>query len=172
MVVRRLISAGIMITLAGLALPPAIQAQKLVFIVRHAERADGGAPRMQAQADPLLSPMGEARAAKLAVMLRDAGIQAIYVTEYRRTQDTAKPLATQLGLEPRQYSSRDTDALVRRLHDENIRDIVLVVGHSNTVPAVIKALGGREVALADDEYDNLFILEPGTGVLTRIRFTP
>jgi len=50
--------------------------------------------------------------------------------------------------------------------------MVLVVGHSNTIPAVVKALGGPEVTIGENEYDNLFILVPGTGTLSRIKFEP
>jgi broad specificity phosphatase PhoE len=160
------------LALVFLCPPPSVYAQRLVFVVRHAERADGAAQQMQGQADPPLSKAGEARAAKLAGMLADAGIKAIYVTEFRRTQDTARPLATRLGLVAQPVSFRDTSALVSKLRNEHAGDIVLVVGHSNTVPAIIKALGGPEVTIAESEYDNLFIVVPSAGTLTRIRFTP
>jgi broad specificity phosphatase PhoE len=158
--------------LVSLLWPVAVRGQKLVFVVRHAERADGAAPQMQGQADPPLSDAGEARAAKLARMLADAGVKAIYVTEFRRTQDTARPLAARLGLAAQRVSSRDSGALIAELRSEHANDIVLVVGHSNTVPVIIKALGGPEVTIAEEEYDNLFIVVPGTGAMTRIRFTP
>jgi broad specificity phosphatase PhoE len=170
--IRKCFFAGALVTLVLLCLPPVASAQKLVFVIRHAERADGGASQMQTQADPLLSAAGDARAAKLAGMLADAGIQAIYVTEYRRTQATAKPLASKLGLEARQYSSKNSDELIRKLRSEHAKDIVLVVGHSNTIPAMIKALGGPEVTIADGEYDNLFVIVPETRAMTRIRFAP
>jgi broad specificity phosphatase PhoE len=170
--IRKCMFVGVMATLVAICLPVAARAQRLVFVVRHAERADVGASQMQSQADPPLSAAGEARAARLAWMLGNSGTKAIYVTEFRRTQDTALPLATKLGVKPQQVPSRDTDALIKTLRNEHAEDIVLVVGHSNTVPAVIKAFGGPEVTIADNEYDNLFILVPATGTLTRIRFTP
>src|SRR5262245_18994088 len=82
----------IVIALAAVVLfmPAVTFAQKLVFVVRHAERADAG---MQAQTDPPLSAAGEARAQKLAAMLADAGVENIFATQFKRTQDTAKPLA-------------------------------------------------------------------------------
>jgi broad specificity phosphatase PhoE len=163
---------GIAMSLAVLCLPTVAPAQKLVYVVRHAERADGGASLMQAQSDPPLSEEGRARAAKLAAMLADAGIRGIFATEFRRTQDTARPLASKLGLALEQVSSKDTEELVRKLRSEHANDVVLIVGHSNTVPAIIKALGGPPVTVADNEYDNLFILVPETGTLTRIRFVP
>ena len=169
---RKFAACALAVALAALCMPVAAHAQKLVFVVRHAERADAGNSQMLAPADPPLSAAGEARAAKLAAMLGDAGIQAIYVTEFRRTRDTAGPLATRLGLKPRQISARDTDALIASLRSEHAGDTVLIVAHSNTAPAIIKALGGPEVAIADGEYDNLFIVVPGSGTLSRIKFTP
>jgi len=53
---------------------------------------------------------------------------------------------------------------------EHAEDTVFVVGHSNTVPAIIKALGGPDVTIGDNEYDNLFIWVPATKTLTRIRY--
>jgi broad specificity phosphatase PhoE len=164
------------IVLVALSWPSVATAQKLVYVVRHAERADGGvvatasAGSMQAPADPLLSPAGTARAQKLAAMLKDAGIKAIFVTEFRRTQDTARPLATKLAVTPEQIASNDTATLVAKLKAGHANDIVLVVGHSNTIPDIIKAFGGPAVTLGDDEYDNLFVIVPATGVMTRIRF--
>jgi broad specificity phosphatase PhoE len=155
-----------------LSLPVAAHGQKLVFVVRHAERADTGAPPMQGQNDPPLSTLGQARAAKLAWMLGDSGIKAIFATEFRRTQDTALPLAAKLGLTVHRVPSSDTEGLITTLRKEHTEDIVLVVGHSNTLPAIVKALGGPDVTIADSEYDNLFIVNPGVKTATRIRFVP
>ncbi len=160
----------IAMVLFTLCLPPAMYAQKLVYVVRHAERADGG--MMQPQADPPLSARGEARAAKLAAMLGEAGISAVYATEFRRTKDTARPLAEKLHLTVKQYPSEDANALIKMMRAVPAGDIVLVVGHSNTVPAIIKALGCPEIKIADDDYDNLFVVVPATGTTSRLRFTP
>src|ERR1700726_58877 len=66
-------------------------AQPTIFIVRHAEKAD-------ATKDPDLSEAGRHRAEYLAKMLKDANISAIYATEFKRTQQTAAPLAKALSL--------------------------------------------------------------------------
>jgi broad specificity phosphatase PhoE len=170
--IRKHMVAGTVMTLVALYFPVQVNGQKLVFVVRHAERADSGPAPMQMQADPGLSAAGHARATKLATMLGDAGIRAIYATEFRRTQDTAQPLATRLRLPVQNVPSRDTAALVADMGKEHANDIVLVVGHSNTVPAIIKALCGADLTIADAEYDNLFIVVPANGTMTRIRFTP
>jgi phosphohistidine phosphatase SixA len=136
-------------------------AQGTVFLVRHAEREDaaqGSAPAMKA--DPSLSAAGRARAASLADMLEDAAITAIFVTEFKRTQETAAPLAKALGIVPVTVGSEDAATLVARL--SKITGNVLVVGHSNTVPDLIKALGVTSaVTIGDNDYDNLFVVMAG-----------
>lgn len=160
----------VLLAAAWLVLPAVASAQKLVFVVRHAERADAGAGAVTMGADPLLSAAGEARAAKLASMLADAGVTLIYATEFKRTQDTAKPLAAKLGLAVQPTAAADTAGLVSKIKTGHAADVVLVVGHSNTVPALLKAFGGPDIIIGDNEYDNLFIIVPATGAMTRIRF--
>jgi broad specificity phosphatase PhoE len=157
----------------ALAVPATAYAQQTVILVRHAERADAGAPAgamAGSTADPLLSAAGQARAEKLATMLRDAGIKAIYATEFHRTQDTAKPLAAKLHLDVQTMAAGDTAALVAAIKSTHSKDIVLVVGHSNTLPDAIKAFGGPAVTIRDDEYDAMFVLIPSTGTVTLIRY--
>jgi broad specificity phosphatase PhoE len=131
-----------------------------VFLTRHAERAGGGD-------DDSLSPAGRERADLLARMLSDAGIQKVFVSEYKRTQETAAPIARKLNLAP-EVTKTPADA-VRALKT----GVVLVVGHSNTLPEIIKALGGPAVPKIDDaEFDNLYILTiSGKDVsLTRVHY--
>ena len=154
---------------AVLFLPSLASAQHLVIVVRHAERADGGMSAAK-QTDPLLSGEGEARAKRLAAMLAESGITAIYATEYRRTQDTAKPIADRLGLKVQTQKGQDTAGLVAMLKVRHAKDVVLLVGHSNTVPEIIKALGGPAFKIPDDEYDTIYFLVPATGTLSKIRY--
>jgi broad specificity phosphatase PhoE len=153
---RRLILSAVFLFLA---IPAA--AQSLVFVVRHAERADtasGGTPMMAS--DPDLSEVGRARAQSLAVALKDAKITAIFVTPYKRTQQTAEPLAKALGIQPAVVDPRDTAALIEKVKAANGN--VLVVGHSNTVPDVLKGLGITDApSLGDTDYDNLFVVIRG-----------
>ena len=151
-------------------LATAAHAQGLVVLVRHAERADtvAGAPPTMA-ADPSLSETGRARAASLAAMLKDARITDIFVTEYKRTQETAAPLAQALKLTPVVIAAKDTPGLVAKL--KTVKGTVLVVGHSNTVPDIISALGiTSDVKIADAEYDNLFVVSTATAQVLRLRF--
>ncbi len=125
-----------------------------IFLVRHAERADMNAA---AQADPGLSKKGQARAEALAKELRAAGIRAIYASEFKRTQQTAAPLADSLGIKIEVFRAGDVPGLITKI--KRGAGNVLVVGHSNTVPEIIKALGvTAAVTLSDKDYDDLFIL--------------
>lgn len=165
----RAIVVGVLAAI-GVAAPSVASAQKLVIVARHAERADGGSMAAGSQTDPPLSQAGEARARKLAAMLADAGVTAIVTTEYKRTKDTAGPLAARLGLAAKTMAARDTAGLVSALKSTHAQDVVFVVGHSNTVPAIVKALGGPDVSLPESDYDSLFFVVPATGVTTRIRY--
>jgi len=153
-------------------IPTLASAQNVVILTRHAERADGVATMSTpsgAPADPLLSAAGSARAQKLAAMLADANITAVFTTEFHRTIDTAAPLAAKLKVTPEVVASSQAAALIEKIKSHGSAT-VLVVGHSNSVPAIIKALGGPDVTIGDNEYDNLFIYVPATKTLTRIRY--
>ena len=130
----------------------AAAAQSIVFVVRHAEKGESSSN------DPGLSDAGRARAESLANMLKDAGVTSIYATEFRRTQETAAPLARIIGVQVVALSGKSTADLVtklRQLHDGN----ALVVGHSNTIPMLMKALGiDTPISITDADYDNLFVV--------------
>ena len=112
-------------------------------------------------ADPDLSEAGRARAESLASALKDARVTAIYATEFKRTQQTAAPLAKALGLTVKVVTSKSAADLLKQLKAE--KGNVLVVGHSNTVPDVIKGLGvTTPVTIGDDEFDNMFLVSTGT----------
>jgi len=120
-----------------------------IILVRHAEIAGAGS-------DPQLSPQGKSRAQLLAYVLRDAHLDAIYVTEYLRTQQTAQPTADRFHITPQKFAGGDS-ALVEAVRGHSSGNI-LVVGHSNTIPAIISTLGGPEVRIGQTEFDHVFIL--------------
>jgi len=143
----------------------------VVFLVRHAERADAGmASATVAGADPELSDAGKARASALATLLKDAKITAIFTTKYQRTRDTAQPLAKAAGVAAVAIDPKDEAGLIDKV--KAAAGNVLIVGHSNTVPEAIKALGVTEpVAIADDQFDNLFVVIRGARpVLLRLHY--
>jgi broad specificity phosphatase PhoE len=136
-------------------------AQTTIFIVRHAERADvqaGAAPSMAA--DPDLSDAGRARAEALAMMLKDAAITLIFATEFKRTQQTAAPVGKAIKQMVRTLSATNTTGLVNQL--KAAKGNVLVVGHSNSIPDILKGLGvTASVTIGDEEYDNMFVVTMG-----------
>jgi probable phosphoglycerate mutase len=143
-------------------------AQTTIFLVRHAERADSGAGGMAS--DPGLSAAGRARAARLAAMLKDTKLTAVFATEFKRTQQTAAPTAKAQHLTVSTVPADETSALANKL--KAATGSVLVVGHSNTVPEVMAALGVTPPVKIDDaEFDNLFIVVTGTPPrLVRLRY--
>ena len=151
--------------------PATVAAQTMVIVVRHAEKATDD-PR-----DPSLSEVGKARAARLATALAAASVDAVYTTQYRRTRDTAAVTAAAAGVElhvheaTAQNTASYASELLAEIQARPAGDTVLVVGHSNTVPELVETFGGSRVAaIADDQYDRLFVItlgpSPRTVVLT------
>ncbi len=158
--------AGVLSTAGAQAAPAG---EKLVFVVRHAEKASATDP------DPSLSDAGKERAVALAAALRDARVSDILVTARKRTGETAAPLASALELTmhvvPFGASTPEHVAGVAAAVRAAKGAAVLVVGHSNTVPAIIAALGGpRMPDLCDAAYANLYMVRlPATGAPTLVR---
>jgi 2,3-bisphosphoglycerate-dependent phosphoglycerate mutase len=122
-----------------------------LFIVRHADRAG---------ADDALAPAGVARALALAQVLAREPLAAIYHSDTRRTRDTAAPLAQALGLTPLERPALAVQPLVEEIFSEQRGKRALVVAHSNTAVQIIAAAGGPSLPnIADEEFDNLFVLE-------------
>ena len=146
------------------------QATTTVIFVRHAEKA--AVP----EDDPSLSAAGQRRAAELKRQLVEAdvvaGIDAVYATSYRRTEETARPIAEALELSLNSYDANDTEAIMEHIVRKHKGKIILVVGHSNTLPALIGNMGASKKVppIAEDEYDNIYIVSiPWFGKTKTIR---
>jgi broad specificity phosphatase PhoE len=149
----------------------AAQASTTVIVVRHAEKA------AEPAADPALTATGSARANALLDLVRDAGVQAVITTQFQRTRLTAAPVASALGLTTEivdarapQHAKAVADSVLMKHRGQT----VLVVGHSNTVPDIVAALGApRPAAICDDGYDNAYIVTvpaSGTASVARIHY--
>ena len=125
-----------------------------VILIRHAEKViDPNNP------DVDLSPAGQARAQELARMFGDAGIYTIYATQYKRTQQTVKPLADKLGLPITQVNSKSTPELLNQIRTQHRGETIFIAGHNNSVPEIITALGGPTYpTIPETEYDNLYVV--------------
>jgi broad specificity phosphatase PhoE len=154
---------SVFVVLALVTFAPVAQAQRAVLLVRHAE------PQPDPGNDPSLSRAGEERAERLASLLKDVGITAIYTSEFRRTVQTAQPLARALSIMSASVPARDREGLFTRIQRNNPGDVVLIVGHAMTVPALLKLFGHSEdVTIAADEFDNLFIVVPRANSLPTV----
>lgn len=133
------------------AAPAATYEPLQVFLVRHAEKAD-------ASRDPDLSPTGYERASDLAAVLGDAAIEHVHSSDYKRTRNTAAPVASLLGLEVELYDPRNLPDFAAQLKAAG--GVHLVVGHSNTTPALTELLGGDPGAPIEEktEYDRLYMV--------------
>ena len=123
----------------------------VVYLVRHAERAEDGTN------DPPISQAGEARAQELAFILEDAGIDHVHSTDLQRTRQTGAPLVEAAGLAVQVYDPSDLPAFAAALKATAGRHLVL--GHSNTTPDLVAALGGDPGDPIDEsEYDRLYVV--------------
>lgn len=162
-----LIVISLLISLAAFCYPAIAQEEFkpiTVFLVRHAER------EQEPRQDPPLSKDGIARSQALTRLLSSAGIKAIYSSQFTRTKQTGEPLAAKLGLTVTPFILKVNAANPRQIADESTAEVankilqhggqsVLLVGHSNSIPDVIKALGGDVVPTIDEKkYDDLFVV--------------
>jgi broad specificity phosphatase PhoE len=131
------------------------------ILIRHADVTPGGG------SDPPLNAAGVARAQELRHVLADARISSIFVSEFQRTQRTAEPLAADLGIVPAVV--RDVGGAVAAIRKLPATAVVLVVGHTTTLPGISAGLGGSSIPAIDlAEFDNLFV--HARGRLTHLRY--
>lgn len=153
------------LTLAVAVLAPvaAFAEPSAIYVVRHAEKAATGK-------DPELTAEGKARAQNIAVILQKAGITHVFSTPFARTRATAEPTALRSGVAVETYDPRAPQALVDKV--KSLDGAVLVVGHSNTVPELVRLFGGAAGAdIPESEYDSLYQLVPGAKGVTTVLLT-
>ena len=158
----RKIIAAIASIMLGFATVPAAAADT-VYVMRHLHKAAGE--------DPPLTEEGANLARLLAGQLGGSGIAAVFATKTRRATQTAEPLASFLKLPVTPYDPRDMPSLIAAV--AAVRGNVLVVGHSNTVPDIVAALGGiRPEPISDTEYGTIYIVRAGSPDVRRIHVPP
>lgn len=171
----RAVTLFLLVMLAGPAVFPATlnavdQPPVTIILVRHAEKAIVPPENK----DPDLSLAGIARAQELARMFGDSGVTAVYATQYKRTQQTVKPLAEKLGLTVNQLEAKQTAELVKQLRAAKPGQVILVAGHNNTVPEIIAALGGPKLPIIPEtDFDNLYIVtlaSDGSARLLKLKY--
>ena len=144
--------------------PAAVDAQAepiVIYLVRHSERAEDGT------GDPPISEAGWARSRLIAQMLDDAGVTRVHSTDFRRTRSTGQPTAEAEGIEIESYDPRDLPGFAARLKTMPGRHLVL--GHSNTTPQLVEALGGKPgTAIEEMEYDRFYIVTIAGGTVSTV----
>lgn len=145
----------IFLLLAALLAAPSLLAGQseptVVYLVRHSERAEDGT------SDPRISLHGWDRSRLLAEMLRDARLTQIHTTDFKRTRTTGRPISEGTGIALQVYDPRDLTGFADQLMRTPGRH--LVIGHSNTTPQLVAALGGDPGSpIADLEYDRLYVV--------------
>lgn len=132
-------------------LSAAAHAAQVIFIVRHAEKAATGGH------DPDLSGAGQKRAEALARILKDSQITAVFVTEFKRTQETAAPTAKAAHVDTTVVPANDVAGLAAKVRASN--GSALVVGHGNTIPDLMKAFGiTTPITIPEDDYSEIFVV--------------
>ena len=150
----RIITTSIIIIALSVAVLPSASAQEVVYLIRHAEQALEGY-------DPPLIEAGHRRAKALSAILRDAEIDVIYTSQYRRTKQTGEAVAQALDIPLETMPKYDVAGLVTRLHTQHADDSVLIVSHSGVIPQILREFGySQYVTINKADYDNLFIVVP------------
>jgi broad specificity phosphatase PhoE len=145
------VAISVLLTTFGALAQGSAEPPVTVFLIRHAEKEAAGA-------DPSLTEAGRKRADAWGAMLADAGITAIFSSEYKRTQETAAAIGKRLGVTVTTVPAKDLDALVSKMRAVAPGSRALVVGHSNTVPAAAAKLTGAKVAeMAETDFDRLYV---------------
>lgn len=129
----------------------------IVLIVRHAEKASDAE-------DSPLTEAGVQRAQALVRVAEDAGVSAIYTTQFKRSRDTAQPLSDRLGVAVTEAPVNLTapgdygKALARGILEKHSGQAVMVIGHGNTIASIIEGLSGRAASIGEIKYHDLFVV--------------
>ena len=171
---KRIALLFVVAALLAMSLAAAPNPVTTVILVRHGEK-------VSTADDSPLTVEGQKRARELVRVLAGTKIDAIYTTQFRRVQDTAAPIATALGITPVVRNTGATYAadLAQRILTENRGQTVLVVGHTTTTIALLKALGASDAALVtalgtgnttmpESQFDNLFVLTDTDGAAPKL----
>jgi broad specificity phosphatase PhoE len=162
MSVIRLIPALLLLAVAAcFPVAPQVPLGPSYYVMRHLQTPAG-------VTDPDLTAEGQRQAALLPEWFAGDPPAVIYVSNTKRAQQTAAPLARALGITPKIYDPADTPALVRMVQAET-GGAVLVVGHSNTVPDIVQQLGGtRPEPIAHDQFGDIWHISPVNGSTLRL----
>ncbi|MBW8524434.1 histidine phosphatase family protein [Chryseobacterium chendengshani] len=143
-------------SLLGIPLQSEIKSTETVLILlRHAEKENVGN-------DPELSADGKMRAEELKKILKNVHVDAVFTTPFNRTRQTVAPLAAEKNLLIKEYSPKETpQQFIENIIAQNRGKVVVIVGHSNTIPEMVKILSDNTIdpKINDAQFDNLFVIK-------------
>ncbi|MCA1768196.1 MAG: histidine phosphatase family protein [Idiomarina sp.] len=143
---------------------PALADTYTLYVTRHMEKTED-------KTDPDLSIVGQQRARIMAQILKNSGIEAIFSTDFKRTQQTAESLADYLNLPVESYPSKDFEGIIASI--KGLKKNTLIIAHSNTVSELVKAAGGTAKELQEDDYGDLFqVVVSDDNVVTNRLYIP
>ncbi|MCW3847464.1 histidine phosphatase family protein [Sphingomonas sp. LB-2] len=149
----KLLLTALVAALLGAAALASLPAAQTVYVMRHLNTPEG-------ERDPDLTEAGKAGAGALVRWFHGKKLTAIYVSDFKRTRQTAEPLAAERGITVKLYDPRDTPGLIAKVRAEP--GPVLVIGHSNTVPDLVEQLGGtRPGPLAHPDFGDIWTVTGG-----------
>ncbi|BFT29556.1 phosphoglycerate mutase family protein [Alteromonas sp. D210916BOD_24] len=140
------------LTLFLCIVPGSIAGDFTLYFTRHFEKQTG--------TNPALTQQGVEKAQAFASLLEHAGIKKVYSTNYRRTQQSAAPIALKVNTAVTFYDPRDLTKLAAKLLSE--QQNAVVVGHSNTTPDIIGLVGGEANPISETEFGDVYMLRYST----------
>lgn len=146
------------------------QNSKTIMLVRHAEKDVSDTADKN---DPVLTAEGKQRAERLAKIAGKYKPGAIYSTDFKRTRDTAAPIAERRKKQIQIYDARKPQELVDAIMKSRTKRF-LVVGHSNTIPGLANLLGNKELFknLDDAEHGAIWIVRIKNGQVRKTEIIP
>jgi len=122
-----------------------------IYFIRHAEKADKSS-------DPSLSEAGIQRANHWNDVFSSINFDAVYSTNYNRTQQTANPIAKKNKVIIKLYDPKTIN--IEKLKKEHLGQTILIVGHSNTTPDLVNKCINQNVydAMEETSFGNLYIV--------------
>ena len=138
-----------------------------IYLVRHAEKDTGDNPRLNAA--------GRLRAGYLVAALDGHSPNKVFVTQYRRTQETADSIRFKMKVDTVHYpADASGEGLIKSLHKHHIKnEKILIIGHSNTIPILLGRLGiSKPITIGEKEYNIMYLIKyvKGEPILFKKKF--
>lgn len=164
---KKVILTVLTVLFVGVASDAAAQSKKTIILVRHAEKILAAAD--DKTGDVELTSEGRERALRFAKVAGRFRPGEIFSTAYKRTRQTAEPIAKLRGKEIQTYDAAKHPELIDLILKSKTKRFV-IVGHSNTVPFLANLLAKKDVfkQLPDTEYGVIYVIRMTNGVFRKL----